>query len=119
MRSMECGGEKQAFQGDGQGDRRVAVMKDRKTEVDRMYRVHNALHTRIFTLFWRDGKREVVSTVRGTVRDALMHSGYGQGAIAALDFWADGDCKDYVWNKNKHAWEKADADVECQSEDPM
>ena len=49
-----------------------------------------------FTLFWRDGKREIV---RGTsIAEAMTRAGYGGGALRALDFYS-GD-KEPQWNWN-------------------
>lgn len=48
-----------------------------------------------YTLYWRDGKRELV---QGTgVNNALDRAGYGAGALRALDFWAEGDDHEYTW----------------------
>lgn len=43
---------------------------------------------RKFTLYWRDGTREIVSG--RDVADAITRAGYGNGALGALDFWAAG-----------------------------
>jgi hypothetical protein len=54
-----------------------------------------------FTLYWFDGKREIVT---GTdAANAMNNAGYGNGALRALDFWAYGECTDYVWD-NKNGW---------------
>jgi hypothetical protein len=54
-----------------------------------------------FTLYWFDGKREIVT---GTdAANAMNNAGYGYGALRALDFWAHGECTDYVWDK-KTGW---------------
>lgn len=46
-----------------------------------------------FTLYWLDGKRELV---RGpTPAEAMSRAGYGGGALRALDFYADGDDTSY------------------------
>jgi hypothetical protein len=57
-----------------------------------------------FTLYWLDGKSEVITGE--TAYEAMVHAGYGGGAMSALDFWAYGDNKDYVWNKEKRKWNK-------------
>jgi len=49
-----------------------------------------------YTHYWLDGKREVVTGMDAA--DAMTKAGYGNGALRALDFWANGDCTDYVWN---------------------
>jgi hypothetical protein len=58
--------------------------------------------TKIFTLYWRDGKREIVTGTSPV--EAMNRAGYGAGAVAALDFYAEGDDKDYVWDQDKHDW---------------
>jgi hypothetical protein len=58
---------------------------------------------RIYTLYWLDGKRELVKG--SDIADAVTHAGYGEGALRALDFFAKGDdfsC--YVWKENR--WQK-------------
>ena len=57
-----------------------------------------------FTFYWLNGEREVLyGTWPG---DALNHSGYGNGALPALDFWAHGNNRNYTWNKKKKEWIK-------------
>lgn len=42
-----------------------------------------------FTLFWKDGKKELI---RGTdIADAFRRAGYGGGALTALDYFSYGD----------------------------
>jgi len=56
-----------------------------------------------FTFFWMDGRRTMCE---GTdPADALTKVGYGAGAIRALDFYAHGDNKDYIWNPETRNWE--------------
>lgn len=56
-----------------------------------------------FTLFWLTGEKNVVE---GTdVADAMNKAGYSNGALRALDFYANGDNNDYVWNDEKHSWD--------------
>ena len=56
-----------------------------------------------FTLYWRDGKRQVV---RGrTVAEAMTLAGYGGGAVRALDFYANGDNHEYTWLPDKRDWQ--------------
>lgn len=57
-----------------------------------------------FTLFWLDGKREVLKGKDPA--DAFSKRGYGNGALKALDFYRDGDNNGYVWNPNAHGWDK-------------
>lgn len=57
-----------------------------------------------FTLFWLDGKSEIVEG--NNVADAMTKAGYGNGALRALDFQGEGDLQDkYVWDKEKRSWE--------------
>lgn len=55
-----------------------------------------------FTLYWRDGKRQVVEG--SDPADAMNRAGYGGGAVAALDFYAEGDNHDYRWDAAKRDW---------------
>lgn len=50
-----------------------------------------------FTLYWLHGKREVVEG--NTISEAFTLVGYSAGAIRALDFYAQGDNHDYIWDK--------------------
>ena len=61
---------------------------------------------KLFTLFWRDGHRDVLPG--NSVSDAMNKAGYGGGAVAALDFYADGDNSEYMWLKSK-GWVRVDA----------
>ena len=61
---------------------------------------------RLFTLFWRGGRRDVLSG--DSVSDAMNKAGYGVGAVAALDFYADGENTEYMWLKSK-GWVRVDA----------
>lgn len=56
-----------------------------------------------FTFFWLTGKREILEG--NSPEDALNQAGYGQGAVRALDFFAKGDCQDYIWKPSKHTWD--------------
>ncbi len=75
--------------------RDAAIEKLEKCERDRQ---------KTYTLFWLDGKCE---TVTGTnIDDAMTKRGYGQGAMAALDFHAGGDIRDqYKWNGELKRWD--------------
>lgn len=64
----------------------------------------NEIFDSYFTLYWNDGKREIVKG--DTIADALTHAGYSQGALAALDFHCLGVNYDYEWNKDTHNWKK-------------
>ena len=57
-----------------------------------------------FTLFWLTGHRNVVTGL--TIADACNNAGFGAGAIPALDFFAEGDCDDYVWDEVERTWVK-------------
>lgn len=59
-----------------------------------------------FTLFWKDGKREILEGY--DFSHALNSAGYGNGALAALDFHALGDNKEYYWDKGEHNWKRKD-----------
>lgn len=56
-----------------------------------------------YTLYWLDGKRELVNGEH--IADAMTAHGYGAGALRALDFYAAGDCDKYEWNPEKREWE--------------
>ena len=55
-----------------------------------------------FTFYWLDGKCEVLEG--DAPEHALEKAGYGNGAIKALDFFARGDNKEYIWYD--HKWVK-------------
>lgn len=57
-----------------------------------------------FTLFWLDGKREVVEG--RTIAEAMTLAGYSSGALRALDFYANGDCDDYRWLPEEREWKR-------------
>ena len=48
-----------------------------------------------FTFYWRDGVRQVFDGA--SAADALRRAGYGQGALAALDFHCAGENDEYEW----------------------
>lgn len=60
--------------------------------------------TNVFTLFWLDGKREVIEG--NTIASAFTFAGYGAGAIRALDFYSNGDDTSYIWIRKDRTWEK-------------
>lgn len=62
---------------------------------------------RFWTFYWLDGTREVLTGE--TAVDALNGAGYGRGALGALDFHAEGDRDDYVWNPAARTWNKTEA----------
>lgn len=55
-----------------------------------------------FTLYWRDGKREIVEG--DDAADAMTNAGYGAGALRALDFYASGDCNEWSWVEKSREW---------------
>jgi hypothetical protein len=57
-----------------------------------------------FTLFWKTGQRELVNGENPA--EAMTLAGYSGGAVGALDFYSQGDCKNYVWNKETRYWDK-------------
>ena len=55
-----------------------------------------------FTLFWLTGLRQLV---RGPdIARAMTSAGYGAGALRALDFYAPGDCDEYLWDRSAKRW---------------
>lgn len=56
-----------------------------------------------FTLYWKTGDREVVEG--SSAGQAMTLAGYSRGATRALDFWDEGECHDYVWNKETRKWD--------------
>jgi hypothetical protein len=55
-----------------------------------------------FTLYWLDGKHQVVTGE--TIEQAFTTAGYGAGALKAVDFYIDGDNHEYDWNKEQRSW---------------
>jgi hypothetical protein len=58
----------------------------------------------MYTLFWLTGKRETV--VGDNVASAMTKAGYSNGAVKALDFYAEGNNNEYLWDGHKRRWEK-------------
>ena len=57
-----------------------------------------------FTLFWLDGKSEIVKGSNPAI--AMTLAGYGGGAVRALDFYGNGDKRnDYAWDAGARSWE--------------
>jgi len=56
-----------------------------------------------FTLYWLTGDKEIVQGY--DVADAVRRSGYGGGALAALDFWEEGTSDNWEWNSETHKWQ--------------
>lgn len=55
-----------------------------------------------YTFYWLTGQREVLSGTNPA--DALNKAGYGHGALAALDFYSNGEDESYEWINKR--WEK-------------
>lgn len=55
-----------------------------------------------FTLYWKDGKLEIVKGA--SISDAFTKAGYGGGAINALELYEGGSTPKYVWLNN--SWQK-------------
>lgn len=71
-----------------------------------------------FTLYWLSGLREVIEGY--DFADALRRAGYGNGALRALDFYANGDNHQFVfqnkaWVNNLDAEEDKDWDKMIRS----
>lgn len=55
-----------------------------------------------FTLYWIDGKRNVIKG--DTIDAAFAAAGYGGGSIAVLDFYEEGITESRWWSKSKREW---------------
>lgn len=56
-----------------------------------------------YQLYWRTGKHE---TLKGrTIADA-MNKHYSRGALAALDFYVEGEAVEYEWDGKERKWNK-------------
>lgn len=55
-----------------------------------------------YTLYWLDGKREVIQG--RTIEHAFNKAGIGAGAIPKLDFFTHGEDHKYEWDKEKRDW---------------
>ena len=66
-----------------------------------------------FTLFWFDGRTELVEG--NTIVEAFNNAGYGGGELRGLDFYDDGDARD-KWVFINGEWKtKKQASVELPS----
>lgn len=74
-----------------------------------MDRLHSVLFNKKFTLYWREGKREIVEGA--SISDAYAKAGLGAGAIPSLDFYADGNDDKCEWNKETHEWNKKEREI--------
>jgi hypothetical protein len=55
-----------------------------------------------FTLFWLDGKREVVTGE--TIADAARRAGIQRGALQVIDFYENGEDDSWEWNSERRSW---------------
>ena len=66
--------------------------------------MENKYNDPLFTFYWRTGDREVFPG--RDPAEALNKAGYSGGAVGALDFYANGDNNEYVWNSETRDWDK-------------
>jgi hypothetical protein len=60
-----------------------------------------------FTLLWLTGDTQIVTGI--SPANAMNNAGIGNGALRALDLYAEGDIRDnYVWNATKRYWDKTE-----------
>jgi endogenous inhibitor of DNA gyrase (YacG/DUF329 family) len=59
-----------------------------------------------FTLYWLDGKREVITSPVNDIARAMTLAGYSNGVVRALDFYTSGDDDNYFWNHLNRKWFK-------------
>lgn len=57
-----------------------------------------------FTIFWKDGKREVLTG--SSAANAFTRAGYGAGAMGAVDFYSYGNDNSYEYNSTTRTWDK-------------
>lgn len=57
-----------------------------------------------FTLFWLTGQRQVVHG--RDIAEAMTLAGYSNGALRALDFYAEGDNHEYRWVPDERDWKR-------------
>lgn len=55
-----------------------------------------------FTVYWRDGKRSVVKGP--SVEVAFARAGYSAGAVAAIDWYDNGDIDTHNWASETRTW---------------
>lgn len=68
----------------------------------------------MYTFYWLTGNREVLKGRNPAA--CLNKAGYSSGALRALDFYAEGNNKDYVWDEKKRTWDKKTPAVETDRE---
>ena len=66
---------------------------------------------KLFTLYWLDGKREVV--VGTGIANAFARAGYGGGAPAALDWYDTGATDTHRYSQDEKAWIARPKRVRC------
>lgn len=57
-----------------------------------------------FTLYWIDGKRQIISGP--TIEQAFSAAGYGAGAVKVVDWYDNGVSETHYYDKNKKEWVK-------------
>jgi len=58
-----------------------------------------------FTIFWRTGDAQIVKGEKA--HEAMNNAGIGAGALAAMDFYAEGDQRNkWEYNKEERNWSK-------------
>jgi hypothetical protein len=55
-----------------------------------------------YTVFWLDGKREVIEGE--SIGDAARRAGIQKGALASMDFYSDGEDDGWEWNADRRSW---------------
>lgn len=56
-----------------------------------------------YILFWLDGEKTEIEG--SSIEEALNNSGFGKGALRALDFYSDKEKEtNYYWNKIERRW---------------
>jgi hypothetical protein len=82
-------------------DRAASYRGDPYEGLIQLHPRHNGDYN-LFTLYWRDGTRHVIPG--NDVADAMTKAGFGGGSVAALDFHAAGDDRDYRWDASARSW---------------
>ena len=58
-----------------------------------------------FTFYWFNGHKTIC---KGTDRiNAFVRAGYGTRALSALDFYEEGENREYRWNPKSKTWQKS------------
>jgi len=69
-----------------------------KEEVDKMTEGYK------YSIYWRNGKREIVTGT--SITDACRNAGIGAGALEAMDFFMPGSKDTHKWNKETREWDR-------------